>query len=272
MLCFPNAKINIGLYITARRNDGYHDLETVFYPVQLKDALEITGSTNGTTALHMSGLPVPGGADSNLVWKAWQLLSASFPEKISRPLDIYLHKVIPMGGGMGGGSSDGAHMLHLLNNYFGLGLGMAQLEAYALQLGSDCPFFIHNRPAFASGRGELLEPLSIDLSGYDIWLVCPALHVSTAAAFAGIQPAAAGFDLRRIADLPVAHWRDHIRNDFERVVFSQHPVLDDIKRQLYDQGAVYASMSGSGATLYGLFPKGRQPEIKAAISLQVLPG
>lgn len=271
MLRFPNAKINIGLYITGKRNDGYHDLETVFYPVQLKDALEITGPPVPGITIELSGLPVAGARENNLVWKAWKLLERDFPERIT-PRAIFLHKAIPMGGGMGGGSSDGAFMLQMMNDYFDLNLETVQLEAYALQLGSDCPFFIRNKPAFASGRGEVLEPLALDLSGYDIRLICPEIHISTAMAFAGIQPAAAGFNLRELMSLPVTSWRDHIRNDFEAHVFTLFPVLQQIKQQLYDQGALYASMSGSGATMYGIFEKGSQPELQTGIPYHMFAG
>lgn len=264
MLTFPNAKINIGLYITEKRADGYHNLETVFYPAPLKDALEIIGHTGAESTISVSGLQVACNLESNLVWKAYHLLHRDFPIRV-QPLHIFLHKVIPMGAGMGGGSADGAFMLKMMNEHFQLELDTPQLERYALQLGSDCPFFIRNQPAFASGRGEQLEPLALDLSAYNIQLICPQLHVSTADAFRGVGPAPAPVDLKQISALPLESWSTHIRNDFEATVMKQHPVLEDIKAQLYAQGALYASMSGSGAALYGIFRKGEKAAIQTII-------
>jgi 4-diphosphocytidyl-2-C-methyl-D-erythritol kinase len=262
MLHFPNCKINLGLYITRRRDDGYHDLETVFYPVALHDALEVVPARQ--TGLHLSGLTVAGDTSNNLVWKAYELLQKEFPDKIG-PLDIYLHKAIPMGAGMGGGSADGAYMLRLLNDYCLLGLNDTQLALRALQLGSDCPFFIYNTPQFATGRGEAIQPINIDLSAYSIQLICPQVHVATGQAFGMITPKPEPFDLRKLNELPIAEWKHHIGNDFEQPVFQQHPVLGTIKAQLYGQGAVYAAMSGSGSTVFGIFPK----ETLANVSVQV---
>jgi 4-diphosphocytidyl-2-C-methyl-D-erythritol kinase len=264
MLRFPNAKINIGLFITEKRADGYHNLETVFYPVKPADALELIDHDAQTTTIKLSGLEVAGNNEDNLVWKAWQLLQRDFPSQV-RPLHIFLHKVIPMGAGMGGGSSDGAFLLCMLNDHFRLGLSTGKLEAYALQLGSDCPFFIRNQPAFAAGRGELLEPLHLDLSDYTLQIICPQIHVSTAAAFKGIKPARPPFNLKEINSLPVSDWKQHIRNDFEDSVFQLHPVLQEIKESLYAQGALYASMSGTGAALYGIFKKGTQATVQAPV-------
>lgn len=237
MLAFPNCKINLGLYITKRREDGYHDLETVFYPLKLKESLEIVPSKK--TSLHVTGLPVAGKPENNLVWKAYKLLEDKFPGKLPS-FDIYLHKVIPMGAGLGGGSANGAFMLQLLNDYCGLGLSKEQLCELALQLGSDCPFFIHNTPHFATGRGEKMSPVQIDLSNYSIQLICPEIHVSTAEAFKAITPDRAPFNLRNLHKLPVEEWREFIGNDFEAPVFKKHPELAIIKSELYEQGALYA--------------------------------
>lgn len=265
MLTFPNAKINIGLFVTGKRNDGYHDLETIFYPVALKDALEFIVTDKEDTTIHLSGLEVAGDPEKNLVWKACQLLKNDFPERI-KPIAIYLHKVIPMGAGMGGGSADGSFMLKMLNDHFHLGLDDQTLMDYALRLGSDCPFFILNKPCFAKGRGEQLEPLpGLDLSGYDIQLICPQIHISTATAFSDIRPAAAGFHLADISSLPVAQWKDHIGNDFEHSVFKQHSELAGIKAQLYAQGALYAAMSGTGSTIYGIFEKGKKATLQCPV-------
>ncbi len=257
MISFPNCKINIGLFVTGRRADGYHDLETVFYPLSLRDALEIIPSPSGMISFHPEGLPVQGSISGNLVMKAYRLLQLRYPERV-KPLEIWLYKNIPMGAGLGGGSADGAFMLRLLNDYFDLRLDQPELVALALQLGSDCPFFIYNTPQFATGRGEHMTPVSLDLSGYRVRLVCPDVHVSTAAAFRMIEPRQAGVDLSKLGQLPVAEWKEVIVNDFEAPVFGVHPILREIKDQLYAQGAVYASMSGSGSALYGIFPEGKE--------------
>ena len=267
MLSFPNCKINIGLYITNRRTDGYHDLETIFYPItSLHDALEIIPAEQA--ALHISGKAVQGDKEDNIVWKAYKLLQRDFPDKIGE-LEIHLLKAIPMGAGLGGGSADGAFMLKLLNDYFELGISTEQVIDYALRLGSDCPFFIHNSPQFANGRGELMQPSDIDLSNYSIVLVCPDVHISTAKAFQMITPRKAPFDLKTLTDVPVAEWKKIITNDFEQPVFEQHPVLAEIKQQLYNQGALYAAMSGSGSTLYGIFPKRQKMELKIVAEVDV---
>lgn len=270
MLRFPNCKINLGLSVTRKRADGYHDIETVFYPLTghntpLRDVLEVVPAT--TTQLHMSGLAVAGNNEDNLIWKAYQLLKADFAEKVP-PLDIYLHKVLPMGAGLGGGSADGAFMLKLLNDYCTLRLSNEQLTRYALQLGSDCPFFILNTPQYATGRGELMTGITLDLSAYSIQLICPVLHVSTGKAFGMLTPAPARFDLRQLATLPIAEWKECVANDFEGPVFAQHPVLATIKEQLYEQGALYASMSGSGSAIFGIFNKGERAEVRAGVGIE----
>ena len=267
MLRFPNCKINIGLSVTRKREDGYHDIETVFYPLTghntpLRDVLEVVPAA--TTQLHMSGLAVAGSNEDNLVWRANQLLKADFDDKVL-PLDIYLHKVLPMGAGLGGGSADGAFLLKLLNDYCALGLSDEQLIGYALQLGSDCPFFILNTPQYATGRGEVMTGIALDLSGYSIQLICPGLHVATGKAFGMLTPAPAKFDLRQLATLPITEWKEHVVNVFEGPVFAQHPVLSSIKQQLYDQGALYASMSGSGSAIFGIFNKGMRATIQTSI-------
>jgi 4-diphosphocytidyl-2-C-methyl-D-erythritol kinase len=260
MLCFPNCKINTGLYITRKRADGYHDLETVFYPIAITDVLEITEA--GETEIVTTGDPVQGRTEDNLIYKAWRMMQAKFPDRV-RAVRMHLHKVIPMGAGLGGGSSDGTHMLRILNDKFGLDCTDAVLEEMALALGSDCPFFVKNQPVFASGRGEKFEPCALDLSAYSIQVVVPDIHVSTAAAFGMIRPKAAAYDLRQLGTLPVAEWRHRIQNDFEEPVFALHPGLYDLRKQLYRQGAIYASMSGSGSAIYGIFPKGEKAEIQS---------
>jgi 4-diphosphocytidyl-2-C-methyl-D-erythritol kinase len=269
MICFPNCKINLGLFVTGKRADGYHNLETVFYPIAprhlspaertdidnryatvLNDVLEITLAQE--TRLHLSGLAVNGNLEDNLVWKAYDLLKVQYGERIT-PINIHLHKATPMGAGLGGGSADGAYMLRLMNDFFALGLSKEVLAEYSLQLGSDCPFFIYNTPQFATGRGEVMQDVSVDLKGYEIKIVTPGLHVSTRDVFAQINPRTAPFDLRQISTLPVSDWKHHISNDFETTVFAVHPQLAAIKQQLYDEGALYASMSGTGSAVYGIF-------------------
>jgi 4-diphosphocytidyl-2-C-methyl-D-erythritol kinase len=259
MLRFPNAKINIGLFITEKRADGYHNLETVFYPVAVKDALEIIASEKAQ--VHLSGLAVAGASDNNLVWKAYQMLLKDFPELV-KPLDIYLHKAIPMGAGLGGGSADGAFMLSMLNDFFNLNISSEKLASHALQLGSDCPFFIRNKPVFAKGRGEIMETVPLNLEGYSIQLICPKIHISTANAFKGIIPQPSSFHLHEIAMLDINDWKNHISNDFEKTLFPHYPALQQIKDQLYEQGAIYASLSGTGATVYGIFEKGSKAELQ----------
>jgi 4-diphosphocytidyl-2-C-methyl-D-erythritol kinase len=262
MLCFPNCKLNLGLYVTQKRADGYHDIETVFYPLPLCDVLEITPSPE--TKLHISGKNVAGNEADNLILKAYHLLQQRYPDTVKN-LDIYLHKVIPMGAGLGGGSADGAFMLQLLNNYYQLGISKQELSRLSLLLGSDCPFFIHNSPQLASGRGELMQPVSIDLSVYSLQLICPQVHVSSAAAFGMLTPQLASYDLRQLPSLPITEWKNHIHNDFETPVFQLHPALADIKNQLYAQGAIYAAMSGSGSAIYGIFSKKNKATIISSV-------
>ncbi|MCB0700945.1 MAG: 4-(cytidine 5'-diphospho)-2-C-methyl-D-erythritol kinase [Chitinophagales bacterium] len=268
MICFPNCKINIGLYITNKRADGYHDLETIFYPIKgLHDALEVTPASKYTTLLSLHGTDIAGEKEQNLVWKAYNLLKEQFPAKIPE-LDINLLKAIPMGAGMGGGSADGAFMLKLLNDYCRLELKDDMLADMALQLGSDCPFFIYNTPQFATGRGEEMQPIGIDLSAYSIQLICPKVHISTGDAFKMLTPRKALFDLRTLPELPISQWKDQISNDFEDPIFMQHPQLADIKKQLYDQGAIYSAMSGSGSTVYGIFEKGEAAKIQSPLQYE----
>lgn len=251
MVIFPNCKINLGLHVTAKRTDGFHDIETVFFPVKLCDVLETVRSASNTTLLHLSGISVDGNPEENICFKAYQLLKADFPSIPS--LDIYLHKAIPLGAGLGGGSADGAFMLQLLNEQFQLGLSADQLTRYALQLGSDCPFFIINQPCYATGRGEIMQPAVLDLSAYKIIIVNPGIHVHTGAAFKELSPALPEKSIRDTVKQPVETWTGNLVNDFEKPVFARHPEIAAIKESLYKGGALYASMSGSGSTVYGLF-------------------
>lgn len=259
MLTFPNAKINLGLNITEKRPDGYHNLETVFYPIPLEDALEIVPAPPAATAhpctLHIYGQALGGDPDDNLVVKAYRLLAASHPLP---PVDVHLLKHIPSGAGLGGGSSDAAFMLKLLNRYYAIGLTDDQLEDYATRLGADCAFFVRNRPVFAQGIGNIFSPISLTLSGYGLCLVKPDIFVSTRDAFAHVRPHRPDMSPRDIVLLPVEEWRGRLVNDFEASVFPQFPRIAWIKDELYRRGAVYASMSGSGSSVFGLFAPGQE--------------
>ncbi len=256
MIRFPNAKINLGLHVTARREDGYHDLETIFYPIGMKDALEIIPLTDGSATdeepyrLFQSGITLQGSQEENLVVKAWRLIAA---EKQLPPVEIHLLKTIPFGAGLGGGSSDAATMLQLLNDTFSLGYSDSELTARATRLGADCAFFIQNRPALATGIGDILEPVALDLSGMTLVVVKPDVWVSTAEAYAMIRPHQPAMSLREVIALPVSDWKERMKNDFEAPVFKKYPEIWHLKQQLYDHGALYASMSGSGSAVYGLF-------------------
>lgn len=255
MIAFPNAKINIGLFVTQKRDDGYHNLETVFYPLKnTKDALEIVPSKNTTTTISLSGLNVAGNEKENLVWKAYELLKTQYGSRIPE-LDIFLHKTIPMGAGLGGGSADGAFMLKLLNDFCKLNISQETLITMSLALGSDCPFFLLNTPQFAESRGEKMTPLSLDLSDFEIKIITSAIHVSTKIAFSNIQPRPATFDLSSLSINDIENWKHYVFNDFETTVFANYPQLKKNKQQLYDEGAVFAAMSGTGSTVYGLFKK-----------------
>jgi 4-diphosphocytidyl-2-C-methyl-D-erythritol kinase len=252
MIIFPNCKINLGLYVTARRSDGYHDLETVFYPVPLEDSLEITpATTDADCLLHCYGNTVEGGTEDNLVVKAYRLLQKDF----NLPnIDVSLLKHIPSGAGLGGGSADATFMLRLLNDYAHLQLSDEQLETYAARLGADCAFFVRNVPMLARGIGNLFTEINLSLKGYKIVVVKPDIFVSTREAFALIKPQKPKYDLAQTIALPIERWRERLHNDFEDSVFPQHPELALIKEKLYQQGALYAAMSGSGSSLFGLFP------------------
>jgi 4-diphosphocytidyl-2-C-methyl-D-erythritol kinase len=257
MLVFPNCKINLGLHIVGKREDGFHNLETVFYPVPFKDALEIIPFTNTDIEFTATGLAVDGNAADNLCVKAYHLLKQDFPEVPS--VKIHLHKAIPLGAGLGGGSADAAFMLKLLNEKFHLNLSTDQLINYALQLGSDCPFFIINKPCFATGRGEVLEETTLELSAYKIVLINPRIHVNTGWAFSNITPALPIKSIKEIIQQPIYTWKDELKNDFETAVFTAHPAIKAIKETLYAQGAIYAAMSGSGSTVFGIFEPNTGP-------------
>ena len=234
MVVFPHAKINIGLFVTGKRNDGFHNLETIFFPVGWSDILEIGRGEgeSGSFRFKNTGLEVGGDPGKNLVIKAYHLLAADFHLPA---IQVHLHKIIPFGAGLGGGSADAAFMLKALNAFFDLRLSGQKMVTYAARLGSDCAFFIDDRPAFASGKGELLEPIELTLAGYRIIIVKPSFGVSTPEAYAGITPRPAGYDLRQLGQLPVNTWKEYIRNDFEATVFQKYPSLTLLKQQLYER-------------------------------------
>ncbi|MBK7692080.1 MAG: 4-(cytidine 5'-diphospho)-2-C-methyl-D-erythritol kinase [Bacteroidetes bacterium] len=249
MIQFPNCKINLGLHITAKRADGYHEIESVLYPLPLYDALEIVEAKETRFASY--GIDVPGESHTNIVLKAYHLLKQDFPNIPS--LDICLLKKIPIGAGLGGGSSDGTTMLKLLNAFCNLQLSNDQLVHYASILGSDCPFFVNNIPAIAKGRGEFLEPVALDLSAYKFVIVKPSIHISTAHAFSLITPNPAPKALNTILSQPIESWKTALTNDFEKPIFNLYPPIQKIKSTLYEAGALYSSMSGSGSAVYGIF-------------------
>jgi 4-diphosphocytidyl-2-C-methyl-D-erythritol kinase len=252
MITYPNAKINLGLNIVEKRPDGYHNLETVFYPINLQDALEVNLLEGEEEfSLKVSGVPIEGEPENNLVVKAYRLLKKDYPEMPA--IDIHMYKHIPTGAGLGGGSADAAFMIKLLNDKFKLNLSIEKMEEYAAILGADCAFFIQNKPVFATGIGNIFEPIQLSLKGYYLVLVKPDIFVSTKDAFAHIIPTQPTQSLKEIIRMPVETWRATMKNDFEDSVFQKFPEIAAIKDKLYDLDAVYASMSGSGSSVYGIF-------------------
>ena len=252
MITYPNAKINLGLNIVEKRPDGYHNLETVFYPINLQDALEVNvWEGENDFSLKVSGVPIEGEPESNLVVKAYRLLKKDYPDMPA--IDIHMYKHIPTGAGLGGGSADAAFMIKLLNDKFQLNLSVEKMEEYAAILGADCAFFIQNKPVFATGIGNIFEPIQLSLKGYYLVLVKPDIFVSTKDAFAHITPMKPTQSLKEIIRMPVETWRATMKNDFEDSVFQKFPEIAAIKDKLYDLGAIYASMSGSGSSVYGIF-------------------
>lgn len=252
MVLFPNAKVNIGLFVTEKRVDDFHNLETVFYPIDFRDILEINEvkGEQGNCYFTSTGILIDCPPEKNLVMKAYHLLR----EDHELPsVKVHLHKMIPYGAGLGGGSADAAFMLVGLNDLFSLGLDEEQLMAYAGRLGSDCPFFVRNKPVFASGKGDVMTPVDLSLKGYRMILVKPDRGVSTPEAYRGITPRAVSFDLRNLGTLPVVRWKGIVTNDFEVSVIPKVPEIGEIKQELEKLGAIYASMTGSGSAVYALF-------------------
>lgn len=249
MISFPNAKINIGLNIIEKRSDGFHEIDSIFFPVVgLNDVLEINEAPE--LSFTSSGLDIPGDSQNNLCLKAFNLLK----EKFDIPnVSMHLHKVIPMGAGLGGGSADGAFVINMLNELFELNISIEEKENFAAQLGSDCPFFIKNIPAQAIGRGEILNDVNVDLSKYYILMVNPDIHVGTKEAYQGVVPRAGEKSVSELIYEPIESWRQNIVNDFEQSIFPKYVEIESLKDSMYSNGAIYASMTGSGSTVYGLF-------------------
>ncbi|MDQ1771376.1 4-(cytidine 5'-diphospho)-2-C-methyl-D-erythritol kinase [Labilibaculum sp. A4] len=251
MLRFPNAKINLGLNIVEKRSDGFHNIETIFYPIPLTDGLEIADSNKETIYnFSSSGIPIKIDDKDNIVCKAFDLLYRKYNIPST---NIHLHKNIPFGAGLGGGSSDAAFMIKMLNEKYKLELSFDEMKNLAGQLGSDCPFFIANKPVFAEGKGDVFSEILIDLSGYHILLVKPNIHISTPEAYSSVTPSQPNKSLKELITEPIQNWKNLIFNDFENSIFPNHPKLENIKNDLYNMGAVYASMSGSGSSLFGIF-------------------
>jgi 4-diphosphocytidyl-2-C-methyl-D-erythritol kinase len=249
MVTFPFCKINLGLHVLEKRSDGFHNIETCFYPVPWTDILEMVPAND--FSFTNSGITVPGNWESNLCVKAYQLLKQDFNLP---PVHIYLHKIVPMGAGLGGGSSDGAHSIRLLSEIFNLSLSQQQLETYASVLGSDCSFFLKHEAMLGTQKGEVLSPVAISLAGKYITIVKPPVHVSTAEAYAGVKPGTPAQKVKSIIEnYSLSEWKNVLLNDFEESVFRKYPQIQEIKKRLYDLGAAYAAMSGSGSSVFGIF-------------------
>jgi 4-diphosphocytidyl-2-C-methyl-D-erythritol kinase len=248
MVCFPHCKINLGLHILSKRPDGYHTLETCFYPVPWTDILEIIKADE--FLFTSSGLLVTDTAEDNLCVKAFRLLQQHHS---IAPVHIHLHKILPPGAGLGGGSSDAAHTLRLLNELFSLDLSAHVLRDYASRLGSDCAFFIEDQPRLGTGRGEDLHEIGVELKNKYLVLVKPPVSISTAEAYENVIPRVPAMGIREILKRDIHHWKDILHNDFEKSVFQKYPEIGLIKNKLYNRGAVYASMSGSGSSVFGIF-------------------
>jgi 4-diphosphocytidyl-2-C-methyl-D-erythritol kinase len=252
VISYPNAKINLGLSILRKREDGFHDIESVFYPVPWKDMLEIVPqkTLSGVVDFSSSGIEIPFNGGLNLCEKVYNVLHN---KHVLPSVRIHLHKQVPIGAGLGGGSADAAFAAVMFNEMFNLQISDFELEELVSEVGSDCPFFVQNKPTYVTGRGEILEPFDLDLSGYWVMLVNPNIHIGTAEAYAGIIPRTPEHSLKEILSDDVDQWKGLVKNDFEDSIFKNHPEIKELKTRLYDEGADYAAMSGSGSTVFGLF-------------------
>ena len=254
MISYPNAKINLGLHVVEKRVDGFHNIETVFYPIGWNDILEVLPdpSKNSGVTFSSSGIAIPGAVEENLCVRAYNLISVDYPMPAVK---VHLHKIIPIGAGLGGGSSDAAFFIRALNDLFELNLAWGELLHYAKQLGADCSFFITNKPVFAEGKGDQFESVNISLKEYFCVVVYPNSHVSTVSAYGGVIPEKRNNSLEEIILSPIEEWKEVLINDFEKNIFKKFPEIADLKNKMYDVGAIYASMSGSGSAVYGIFEK-----------------
>ena len=276
MIAKPYAKINIGLNVIEKRLDGYHNIESIFYPIPLTDTLQIEPTNHGdigksTCHLVTSGIPIDSNAEDNLVVRAYRLIAADYQLP---PVEIHLHKSIPSEAGLGGGSSDAAYTIRLLNNMFDLNMPNELMHQYAAQLGADCPFFINSEPSFVTSTGDAFAPISKDnlLSGYTLVVIKPSVSVSTREAYSQIIPRKPQISINDAIERPINEWKNIIQNDFELSVFKQYPTLKDIKENLYKDGAIYAQMSGSGSAIYGIFSeKPAQLTCSADAKIFILP-
>jgi 4-diphosphocytidyl-2-C-methyl-D-erythritol kinase len=260
MICFPNAKINLGLSITEKRTDGFHNIETVFYPIGWNEALEVVVLDSARTDkssdkefnLHLSGIPISGNTEDNLLYKAYQIIKKT---KELPQIDVYLHKTLPMGAGLGGGSADAAFFINLLNEQFELQLSELERIDIAKQLGSDCAFFIKNKPVFAFEKGDVFKDIKLDLSQYYIAIIYPNVHSNTKEAYSLVKPHRPHRSILEIIRQPITSWKHELLNDFEISIFNKYPIVEKTKNDLYNLGALYASMSGSGSAVFGIFEK-----------------
>ena len=257
MICFPNAKINLGLNIVEKRSDGFHNIETLFYPINWCDTLEAIENkqyqkSGEKLKLTTSGIFIEGSTNDNIIHKAYKLLDAKYSLS---PVKAHLHKALPMGAGLGGGSADGAFFIKLLNEKFNLSITREEQINFAKQLGSDCAFFIENKTVFASGKGDVFSEVKVDLSRYHLVVIYPAIHSNTAAAYKGIIPAKPNKSMQTILSSDIKTWKNDLVNNFEKTIFVRYPEIEKIKNTLYNKGALYAAMSGSGSAVYGVFEK-----------------
>ena len=263
MIVFPNSKINLGLDIIEKREDGYHNISSAFYPINWCDVLEILENKNWKTGqekirIQISGIPIQGSTSDNLINKIFSKLNVGLN---CPPVNVYLHKVIPMGAGLGGGSSDAAFFLKGLIKKFDFKISESDQLKLLSELGSDCAFFYKNVPALAEGKGDQLSPIELDLNGKFISVIYPNVHSNTAEAYKGVKPSSPKKNIKEILSMPITTWKDHLKNDFEFSLFNKFPKIAEYKKKLYQQGALYASMTGSGSAIYGIFEK-ENPELE----------
>lgn len=250
MIKFPKAKINLGLNIIEKRSDGFHNIESIFVPIPVNDILEVVENNDNQTNFTSTGINIPNDGKPNLVERAWKIFNESYGIPT---VDIHLHKNIPIGAGLGGGSSDAAYCMLILNELFNLNISKKELLALASKLGADCAFFMNGQLSFAEGIGDKFSDIQVDLSGYYCLISYPNLHVSTPVAYQHVKPAIPTKNIKQIVKQPISTWKAELRNDFENSVFQAHSQIKTLKEEMYSNGAVYASMSGSGSTVFGIF-------------------